>query len=129
MSSDEWYMGDPVINPHEVGVFSELGDDFTHADPLSLSCYRGDRHEALLRSGVDSVGNLIQSLVEVPERESLSEMSVSFVLLFVATRRAFLSAAVSSGGALADTSSSEMSSRYRSGRVSEAPALPAAIKT
>jgi hypothetical protein len=69
MSSDEWYLGDPIVNPHEVGVFSELGDDFAHADPLSLSCYRGDRHEVLLRSGVDSVGNLIQNLFEVPERE------------------------------------------------------------
>jgi hypothetical protein len=28
-------------------------------DPLSLLCYGGDRHEALLRSGVDSVGDLI----------------------------------------------------------------------
>jgi hypothetical protein len=45
-------LGDPVVDPHEVGVFSKLGDDLTYADPLSLPCYRGDRHEALLRSGV-----------------------------------------------------------------------------
>jgi hypothetical protein len=25
MSSDRGYLGDPVVNPHEVGVFSELG--------------------------------------------------------------------------------------------------------
>jgi hypothetical protein len=42
---------------------------------------------------------------------------------------AFLSSAVSLGGALADTSSFEMSSRYRSGRVSEGPVSPAAMKT
>jgi hypothetical protein len=33
MSSDRGYLGDPVVNPHEVGIFSELGDDFAHADP------------------------------------------------------------------------------------------------
>jgi hypothetical protein len=51
---------------------------------MSLPCYRGDRHEALLRSGVDPVGNLIQSLVEVPDRESLSEASAPFVPLSIA---------------------------------------------
>jgi hypothetical protein len=84
MSSDGGYLGDPVVNPHEVGVFSELGDDLTRADPLGVPCYHGDRHEALLRSGVHPVGNLIQSLVEVPDRESLSETSASFVPLSVA---------------------------------------------
>jgi hypothetical protein len=52
-------LGDLVVNPHEVGVFSELGDDFARVNPLSLSCYRGDRHEALLKSGEDPVGDLI----------------------------------------------------------------------
>jgi hypothetical protein len=28
MSSDGGYLGDPVVNPHEVGVFGELSDDF-----------------------------------------------------------------------------------------------------
>jgi hypothetical protein len=84
MSSDGGYLGDPVVNPHEVGVFSELGDDFTRADPLSLTCYRGDRHEALLGSGVQPVGDLIQSLSEVPDGESLSETSAPFVPLSVA---------------------------------------------
>jgi hypothetical protein len=77
-------LGDPVVNPHEVGVLNELGDDFTCADPLSLTCYRGDRHKALLESGVHSVGDLIQGLVEVPDGESLSETSAAFVPLPIA---------------------------------------------
>jgi hypothetical protein len=84
MSSDRGYLGDPVVNPHKVGVFSELGDDFTCADPLSLTCYRGDRHEALFWSGVHLIGNLIQSLIEVPDGKSLTETSAAFVPLPVA---------------------------------------------
>jgi hypothetical protein len=84
MSSDRGHLGDPVVNPHEVGVFSELGDGLTHADPLSLTCYRGDRHEALFGGGVHPVGNLIQSLSEVLDEESLTETSTVFVLLPVA---------------------------------------------
>jgi hypothetical protein len=84
MSFDGGYLGDPVVNPHEVGVFSELGNDLTRADPLGLPCYHGDRHEALLGSSVYFVGNLIQSLVEVPDRESLSETFALFVSLSVA---------------------------------------------
>jgi hypothetical protein len=46
------------------------------------------------------------------------------------SRRAFLSSVVSSVGALADNSSSEMSSRYQSGRVPEGPGVSlAAMKT
>jgi hypothetical protein len=84
LSSDGRYLGDPVVNSHEVGVFSELGDDFTRVDPLSLMCYLGDRHEALLGSGVHPVGDLDQSLDEVPDRESLAETSAVFVSLPVA---------------------------------------------
>jgi hypothetical protein len=84
MSSDRGYLGDPVVNPHEVGVFGELGDDFARADPLGLPCYRCDRHEALLGSGMHSVSDLIQSLVEVPDGEGLSETFVVLVLLPVA---------------------------------------------
>jgi hypothetical protein len=84
MSSDERYLGDPIVKPHEVGVFRELGDDFDRANPLSLTCYCGDRHKALLGSGVHSIGDLIQGFVEVPDGESLSETSAAFVLLPVA---------------------------------------------
>jgi hypothetical protein len=39
---------DPVVDSHEVSVFRELGDDLSRAHPLGLTCYRSDRHEALL---------------------------------------------------------------------------------
>jgi hypothetical protein len=39
---------DPIVDPHEVSVLSELGDDFSGAYSLSLACDRCDRHEALL---------------------------------------------------------------------------------
>jgi hypothetical protein len=84
------HLGDHVVDPHEVGVFSKLGDDFACANPLGLPCYRGVRHEELLKSGVYSVGNLIQSLIEVPSRESLSEMPASFVPLSVAVTSSVL---------------------------------------
>jgi hypothetical protein len=51
---------------------------------MVLECYRGDRHEALLRSSVYPSGNLVQSLVEVLDRESLSKSSTPFVPLSVA---------------------------------------------
>jgi hypothetical protein len=84
MSSDGGCLGDPVVNSHEVGVFSELGDDFANADPLSLTCYHDDRHEPLFGSGVHPVGDLVQSLGEVPDGESLTETSMAFVPLPVA---------------------------------------------
>jgi hypothetical protein len=43
---------DPVVDPHEVGIFSELGDDLSSAYALSLACDRCDRHEALLGGSV-----------------------------------------------------------------------------
>jgi hypothetical protein len=33
---------DPVVDPHEVGIFSELGDDLSSAYALSLACDRCD---------------------------------------------------------------------------------------
>jgi hypothetical protein len=90
VSSDGGYLGNPVVHSHEVGVFCELGDDFSGANPLGLPCYCGDRHEALLRSGVYPAGNLVQSLVEVTDRESLSKTSTSFVPLSVAVTSSVL---------------------------------------
>jgi hypothetical protein len=89
MSSDGGYLGDPVVNPQKVGVFSELGNDFARADPLSLTCYRSDRHGALFGSGVHTVGNLIQSLIEVPDGKSLAETFAAFVYLPVAVTQGF----------------------------------------
>jgi hypothetical protein len=90
MSSDGGYLGDPIVNHHEVGVFGELGDDFARADPLSLMCYHGDRHEALLKSSVHPVGDLIQGLVEVPDGESLLETYAAFIPLPVAVTPSIL---------------------------------------
>jgi hypothetical protein len=47
-------------------VLRELGDDFSHAHPLSLTCYCGDRHEALLWGGVHPTFDLVKSLCEIP---------------------------------------------------------------
>jgi hypothetical protein len=82
--SSRGYLGDPIVDPYEVGVFSKLGDDFTCAVPLGLSCYRGDRHKALLRSNVHPVGHLIQSLIEVLDGESFPETLASISSLPVA---------------------------------------------
>jgi hypothetical protein len=78
------YLSDSVVNSHEVGILHELGDDFTRAHPLSLTCYRGDRHEALFGGGVHPVGDLIKGLYEVPYGEGFTEASAPFVSLPVA---------------------------------------------
>jgi hypothetical protein len=83
-SSGERLLSNSVVNSHEVGVFRKLGDDFTHTYPLSLMCYRGDRHEALFGGSVHPVGDLIESLCEILYREGFPETSASFVVLHVA---------------------------------------------
>jgi hypothetical protein len=83
-SSEGRYLSDSVVDSHEVGVLRELGDDFTRVYPLNLTLYRGDRHEALFEDRVHPVGNLVESLCEVPYREGLAEMSAPFVSLPVA---------------------------------------------
>jgi hypothetical protein len=74
-SSEGRYLSDSVVDSHEVGVLRELGDDFTHAHPQSLTCYRGDRHEALFGGGGHPVGDLVESLCEVPYGESFTKTS------------------------------------------------------
>jgi hypothetical protein len=62
-------------------------------------------------------------------RVSRRRRRLSFRLL-LRSRRAFLLSSFLSAGALADNSSAEISSRYRSGRVPEGPGVsPAAMKT
>jgi hypothetical protein len=61
-------------------------------------------------------------------RVSRRRLRGSFYFL-LQSRRAFLLSVASSAGALADTSSSEMSSRYQSGRVHEGPVSLVAMKT
>jgi hypothetical protein len=78
------YLSDSVVNSHEVGVFRKLGDDFARVYPLSLTCYRSDRHEALFGGGVHPAGDLVEGLCEVPYGEGFVETSAPFVLLPVA---------------------------------------------
>jgi hypothetical protein len=74
-------LADSVVNPHEVSFFSELGDDLSSAYALSLACDRCDRHEALLRSVVDSALDRLESLCKVADGKVVSEPPAPFVAL------------------------------------------------
>jgi hypothetical protein len=86
---------DPVVDPHEVGVFSELGDDLPGANSLGLACDRCDRHEALLRGSVYSALDRLESFREVADGEIVSETPTPFAALPVT-----LTSSVSIGGGL-----------------------------
>jgi hypothetical protein len=77
-------LSDSVVDSHEVGILRELGDDFSHAHPLSLTCYRGDRHEALFWGCVHSTFDLVKGICEIPYGKVLMEMSTPFIPLHVA---------------------------------------------
>jgi hypothetical protein len=72
---------DPVVDLHEVSVFSELGDDFSGAYSLSLACDRCDRHEALLRGSVYSALDRLKSFCKVADGEVVSETPAPFAAL------------------------------------------------
>jgi hypothetical protein len=72
---------DPVVDPHEVSVFSELGDDLSRAYALSLACDRYDRHEALLRGSVYSALDRLESFRKVADREVVAEAPATFAAL------------------------------------------------
>jgi hypothetical protein len=72
---------DSVVDPHEVGVFSELGDDLSSAYTLSLACDRCDRHEALLRGSVYSALDRLESFRKVADGEVVAKASVTFAAL------------------------------------------------
>jgi hypothetical protein len=72
---------DPVVDPHEVGVFSELGDDLSSAYALSLACDPYDRHEALLRGSVSSTLDRLESFRKVADGEIVAEASAMFAAL------------------------------------------------
>jgi hypothetical protein len=74
---------DPVVDPHEVGVFSELGDDLSSAYALSLACDRCDRHEALLRGSIYSTLNRLESFRKVVDGEIVAEASATFAAISV----------------------------------------------
>jgi hypothetical protein len=104
---------DPVVDPHEVCVFSELGDDLSSAYALSLTCDRCDRHKALLRGGMYPAPDRLESFRKVADGEVVSEPPASFVTLPVSLASSVPLVGVSSAGASAVSSSEEMSSRYR----------------
>jgi hypothetical protein len=81
VSSEGRHLSDSVVDSHEVGVLRELGDDFSRAHPLSLTCYHGDRHEALFRGSMHPAFDLVKCLCEVPYGEALTETSTPFVTL------------------------------------------------
>jgi hypothetical protein len=72
---------DSVVDPHEVGVFSELGDDLSSAYALSLACDRCDRHEAFLRGSVYSALDCLESFRKIADGEVVAEASVTFAAL------------------------------------------------
>jgi hypothetical protein len=74
---------DSVVDPHEVGVFSELGDDLSSAYALSLACNRCDRHEALLRGSVYSALDRLESFRKVADGEVVAEAPATFAALLV----------------------------------------------
>jgi hypothetical protein len=75
---------DSVVDPHEVRFFSELGDDLSSAYALSVTCDRRDRHEALLRGGVYSVLDRLESFRKVADGEVVAKAPTTFVALPVA---------------------------------------------
>jgi hypothetical protein len=83
-SSGGRHLSESVVDSHEVGVFRELGDDFTRMYLLSLTCYRRYRHEALFGGSVHPVGDLIEGLCKIPYMEGFSKTSAPFVALPVA---------------------------------------------
>jgi hypothetical protein len=72
---------DSIVDSHEVGVFSELGDDLSRAYALSLACDRCDRHEALLRGSVYSALDRLESFRKVANGEVVAEASATFAAL------------------------------------------------
>jgi hypothetical protein len=84
VSSEGRHLSDSIVKSHEVGVLRELGDDFSRAHPLSLTCYRGDGHEELFRGSMHPAFDLVKRLCEVPYGEALTETSMPFVTLPVA---------------------------------------------
>jgi hypothetical protein len=86
---------DSVVDPHEVGVFSELGDDLSSAYAMSLACGRCDRHEALLKGSVYSALDRLESFRKVADGEVVAEASATFAALPVT-----LASSVSVGGGL-----------------------------
>jgi hypothetical protein len=69
---------DSVVDPNEVGIFNELGDDLSSAYALSLACDRCDRHEALLRGSVYSALDRLESFRKIVNGEVVAEAPATF---------------------------------------------------
>jgi hypothetical protein len=72
---------DPVVDLHEVGIFSELGDDLSSAYALSLACDCCDRHEPLLGGSVYSALDRLKSSRKVVDGEIVAEALATFAAL------------------------------------------------
>jgi hypothetical protein len=72
---------DSVVDLHEVGIFSELGDYLSSMYALSLACDRCDRHEALLRGSVYSALDRLESFRKVADGEVVAEAPATFAAL------------------------------------------------
>jgi hypothetical protein len=83
-SSEGRHLSDSVVDSHEVGVLREHGDEFSRAHPLSLTCYRGDRHEALFWGCVHPAFDLVEGLCEISYGKVLTETSTPFIPLPIA---------------------------------------------
>jgi hypothetical protein len=79
-SSWRWLV-DSVVDPHEVGVFSELGDDLSCTYALSLACDRCDRHEALLKGSVYSALDRLESFRKIADGKVVAEAPATFAAL------------------------------------------------
>jgi hypothetical protein len=79
-SSKGRHLSDSIVDSLEVSVLREFGDEFSHAHPLSLTCYRSG-HEALFTGSMHPAFNLVEYLCEVPYGEALTETSTPFVTL------------------------------------------------
>jgi hypothetical protein len=69
------------VDLHEIGFFSELGDDLSSTYALSLACDRCDRHEAMLGGSVYSAIDRLESFRKVADGEVVVEASTTFVAL------------------------------------------------
>jgi hypothetical protein len=72
---------DSIVDPHEVGIFSELGDDLSSEYAQSLACNRCDRHEALIRGSVYSALDRLESFRKVADGEVVAEASATLAAL------------------------------------------------
>jgi hypothetical protein len=72
---------DPIVDPRQVGVLSELGDDLSSAYALSLACDHCDRHEALLGGSVYSALDRLESFRKVADGEIVAEAPATFAAL------------------------------------------------